>query len=200
MPILTKNQAKKLAKTVEKKPEKTQLTAPFARYLECLLEDAIFDRKTLLPKSYLHKSLLKDLLYLTKKQLVEIIHSLSLEDYAASMKQIVQPDILQEIHQHLAPKEQKLLTQYRATKEHPLFPPAPFKDLSSFTQEMHKRGIYRLGIAIQKEPEDFIWYISRTLDCGRGKMLLAAYEKKALANVQEDMLNCLLTLLQDDVS
>lgn len=197
LPLFSKKQGEKLAKALKMPFRKISLPKPLLTHLELVLEDAIFEDKYLLPKEYLSSSELEPLLHFDKKELVDLIDALSLYDLSLSLRQIVDQNILKEISDHLSEKEKKAVASFSSKQDGSLFPKILYKNPQQFKQELHKRGIYRLGIALQTQKEDFVWYISHTLDIGRGKLLLQAFHKKALANVAQDMVKSVLNVVEE---
>lgn len=197
-PLFSEKTREKLAKSLSIPWEPSQDgSSPLLDYLRLVVEEAFFWGQTILPVSYLQNSPLKDLLFYNKQELVDLIYELSLWDMAIELRQIVDQKVLQEIASTLSDEEKKEIARISKQALVPLFPRAHYKDLPSFEQEMHKRGIARLGIALLEESSDFLWHITRVLDKGRGTILLNMYEKKALANHAPDMINLVLDVLED---
>jgi hypothetical protein len=134
------------------------------------------DPVQLLPVYFLPESPLKQLLHLKKPELILLIDLLSMNDLAASLRQIVETKILKKIYSFLSEEEKRSLKKAALAKQ-------PFSTTrfslekwdgkeESFRLGLHKKGLARLGAALSAEHPDFIWYVCHELDIGRGKSLM----------------------------
>ncbi|MEM8629398.1 MAG: hypothetical protein AAGF04_04950 [Chlamydiota bacterium] len=195
-PLFRERTGKKLAKALDIPWTLPKLSPCFSRYLVQILEESLFHERATLPMEYMQKMPLFPLLTKTKKELVALIHHLSLFDIAIEMRQLVEQRRLQELSDSLGEGDQAIIAEISKALPPPLFPRTAYRDFPSFQQEMHKRGIVRLGIALLQTNKDFLWHITRRLDEGRGTLLLQTYEKKALAKHTQDMVSSVLGILQ----
>lgn len=131
-----------------------------------------------IPLPFLPKSELDPLYALTKNDLIELISFLGLYDLAHEMKKVVDTKLLKGIYGNLSPQKIEYLKTLMQQKEKISTPKFDLKDWSGDIKELenrlHKRGLRRLHIALAKEPPSKKWLITRTLDTGRGQILLEA--------------------------
>ncbi len=152
--------------------------------MQTLEERLIGESLQLLPVYFLPPSPLTPLLHLNKQQFVQLIDFLSLNDLATELMQIVETKILKKIYSFLSEEEKKFLKKAAHIKQPFSLPRLPLKKWDgtekSFRHLLHRRGLARLGIALTAEHPDFIWYICRQLDIGRGRAL-EKFSKSELA-------------------
>lgn len=152
-------------------------------FQQVLLSSLTGAHDRLLPVEFLPTSPLKQLLYLSKKQLTYLIDFLSLYDLAHELRQIVETKILKRIYSFLSEEERKFLKTAMAHKElHP--PPRIGLDKwegskEAFRHLLHKRGLTRLGAALSGQHPDLVWYVCHRLDIGRGNALFKLSAKEA---------------------
>lgn len=137
----------------------------------------------ILPVYFLPPTQLKPLLDLDKKQLVELIDSLSLIDLAVELRQIVETKILKKIYSFLSEEEKKSLKKVAHVKQPFTVSRLPLDkwdgEEKSFRLLLHKRGLARFSAALSTQHPDFIWYICHQLDIGRGRALAKLSESEA---------------------
>ncbi len=156
--------------------------SPLARaYLLHFLKEKMMP-KDILPEPHLPPSPLNQLLELSKDELTHLIDLLGIYDLAAELRQVVDRNLLQEIHAALAPVQMQFL-QY-ASKQ-PLKWMPPKLNLKDWDKEkktlqalLHKRGLYRLGKALCREDKSLQWHAVHRLDTGRGEYLMKLFAGK----------------------
>lgn len=140
-----------------------------------------------LPLEYLPQTELSPLSKWTKKDLVHLIDFLGLHDLASEIKSIVNKKHLDNIYSSLTQKQFHYLRICLYQREKLVGPklginPAE-KDPAKLKNLLHQRGLIRLGKALSGEHPDHVWYITHTLDVGRGKILMHYYAKDPIPNV-----------------
>lgn len=165
--------------------EITEIAKTFLRQQLLLSLEA--PEEGLLPVEYLPASPLNRLLALNKKDLMRLIDSLALYDFAQEARQIVETKILKKIYSLLSEEQKNILKKITIHKESNPLPKLGI-DKWEGTKEslrvlLHRRGLARLSIALSGEPRDLIWMICHKLDVGRGGTLfrLCAQEHKGPA-------------------
>lgn len=136
-----------------------------------------------LPLSFSPDYPLSKLLKIDKNLLLEMFDLLGLHDLAAKAKQIVDKTTLNSIDKSLTPIRKKI---YKAFLQKVDKAQLPEIDLSNWTGEprilkkiLHRRGILRLSSALAGYSKDFMWYFTRKLDTGRGRIVLRCYTEEA---------------------
>lgn len=148
-------------------------------------QELSFEKETMpLPKELLPKTDLDPLLSASKTELTDLIDLLSMHDLAAEVRHIVDKKLLHAIISKLTVDQQKYLRttlhQKPKMQEPPLQVREIYKDSKKFLHTLHKRGLKRLGSALSGLSPDFIWYITHTLDVGRGKLLMSFIQKEEI--------------------
>jgi hypothetical protein len=69
------------------------------------------------------------------------------------------------------------------------------EDPSLLKRAIHRRGLLRFGKALCGQHPDFVWYIARTLDTGRGQLVLEAYKPESEPKVTLLLKNQVLNLM-----
>ncbi len=140
-----------------------------------------------LPLNYLPETDLYPLAKWSKKKLVTLIDFLGLYDLASEVRHIVNRDYLKNIYSCLTPMQFHYLKVCLHQKQQIVSPKLgidPTKqDCSKLKQVLHRRGLLRLGRALCGQHPDLIWYISHTLDTGRGGILLKEYQPESVAKI-----------------
>lgn len=137
-----------------------------------------------IPISYLPSSSLSQLLELSKPELVNLVDYLALYDLADAVRNIVSKNELKNIYLCLTTNQQRFLRQCLHKNEKIA---APKLDLASWDgsckklkELLHIRGLFRLGKAICGQHPLFLWYLTRRLDSGRGKIIQGHYVEKKI--------------------
>lgn len=129
-----------------------------------------------IPLPFLPKSDLDSLYSLSKNELIELIAYVGLYDLAHEMKKVVDTKVLKNIYGNLNPLKLEYLKSLLQQKEKISTPKFDLKDWSGDIKDLenrlHKRGLRRLHLALAKEHPSKKWLISRTLDTGRGLILI----------------------------
>lgn len=152
------------------------LEAPVVRtFFQNILYDA-YPEKNITPKKLLASTALDGLLLLTKAELVLLIDLLAMHDVAAEIRSIVDKKIINSTLDCLSKQQKQFLKVALRAKSKGLITPLRLKEQlknpKGFSLFLHKRGLLRLAAALSGCEKDFIWYISHTLDKGRGTILL----------------------------
>jgi len=143
----------------------------------------------ILPREFLPESPLNVLLTLEKKELVRLIHILSLYDLCAELRQMVDTKMLKKICSFLTPEHQAALKLISAkTLDSHQFPKMGLDRTWDGTKEslyvqLHRRGLARLGVALSGEHPDLIWTLCHHLDIGRGSALMKLCSKEKVPDL-----------------
>lgn len=140
-----------------------------------------------LPLDFLPNTKMTPLAALTKQELMNINDFLGLYDLSSEVRRIVNKTFLKNIYTCLSPKQFYFLKSCLHQKEKLVSPPLgidPSKpNCPKLKQLIHRRGLVRLGKALCGEHKDLIWYLTRTLDIGRGKIILDHYKPEAIPTI-----------------
>ncbi|OGN56611.1 MAG: hypothetical protein A3D96_05665 [Chlamydiae bacterium RIFCSPHIGHO2_12_FULL_44_59] len=179
---------KNLARTLTLSLNGRDLTEVARSYLRKLLLDSLLGPEmSILPISCLPASSLDPLLYVTKKELTELIDHLSIQDLAVELRQIVETKMLKKIYIFLTDEEKKLLKLASGTKDSFTLGKLGLDRWDGSEESLrlllHRRGLQRLGVGLSGQHPDFIWYICHQLDIGRGTALNKACTKEPIPNI-----------------
>ncbi|MFI5342929.1 MAG: hypothetical protein ACHQUC_01785 [Chlamydiales bacterium] len=140
-----------------------------------------------LPLDFLPETDLTPLAYYDKKELMAMNDFLGLYDLASEVRRIVNKTHLKNIYTCLSSKQFYYLKACLHQKEKLVGPPLGFDpskpDCTKLKQLIHRRGLMRLGKALCGQHKDLVWYITHTLDTGRGKILLNQYKPEPIPTV-----------------
>ncbi|WP_039356208.1 hypothetical protein [Candidatus Protochlamydia amoebophila] len=140
-----------------------------------------------LPYDYLPETDLSELGTWNKDKLTLLIDFLGLHDLAVEVRHIVDKNHLKNIYACLTPKQFYYLKVCLHQKEVLSVPKLgidpSLKDCTKLKRIIHQRGLFRLSKALCGQHPDFIWYLAHTLDTGRGKLILNAYQKESIDKV-----------------
>lgn len=132
--------------------------------------------ETITPLFCLPHSPLTPLAFYSKIELQRLIDLLGLRDLAQQIRLIVDKKYQKRIVLCLTEEEQQFLDFY-IYKEQEKFAPQ-LLDLKSWDgtkralrQQIHKRGLIRLGKALSEQDANLLWHIFHTLDTGRAHVL-----------------------------
>lgn len=132
-----------------------------------------------LPREYLPKSSLADLLSLTKGELIDLIELLAMYDLSDTMRHIVDKKRLKSIYQCLPAQRQQFLRQCLHKKEKIAAPKLDIEKWDgspeALSSILHRRGMLRFGKALCGQGRHFLWHIVHTLDRGRGNAISQHY-------------------------
>lgn len=141
----------------------------------------------LLPKSFLPETPLFKLSSYSKAKLVEIIDFFGIYDLSEEMRTIVNTKNLKNIYGCLTPKKHQFLRNCMHLKDRLVAPKLHLEKWDGECQELHRilhrRGLLRLAKALSGQHPDLIWYLSRTLDSGRGKILISQVADEEIAGI-----------------
>lgn len=169
-------------------PEATppNLSAPIKTFLVQQLYEKL-NVSHLLPIEYLPETDFSSLLNWSKRDLTVLADFLGLHDLARDIRTIVNNQQLQNLYACLTPKEVRYLKICLHQKDKLISPKLGVdfsqQDCTKLRQVLHKRGLVRLGKALAEQHPDLIWYISHTLDIGRGSIVIRSCDKEADANI-----------------
>ncbi len=188
---------KNLQKTLGIKPL-SSLTPRGALFLKHhLIHSLLGEKENLLPPEYISSSILSPLLGFSKKRLVRLIDYLSLYDLAYEIKHIVDTKLLKQINQCLKDPLKAFLQKLLPQTEGERIPLQNWDGSKrSFYVLLHRKGLKKLALLLNKEQEALIWYVAHTLDIGRGSSLLKLCEKKVTANLAPAIMRGLQELLE----
>jgi hypothetical protein len=155
-----------------------------------------------IPAEYLPESLMRILLKLSKKQLIFLIDYLAMYDLAFELKHIVDTNILKPLFSFLDKKETAFVKNLSTSLD-------PFslgrihlekwdKQENSLRQLLHKKGIFRLSIALHNESKDLLWHIAHRLDVGRGSLLLKGYESPVAVSITDSIQASIIELVEGE--
>jgi hypothetical protein len=142
-----------------------------------------------LPIEYLPDSPLSLLVGWSKKELVNLIDFLGLHDLSGEIRQVVAKQALSSVYECLSPKQTAYLKMCLHQKDSVKSPPLKlnFKqlDCALLLKDLHRRGLMRLGKALSGQHPDLIWYLSHTLDTGRGSLLSQFYSPQPTPKITQ---------------
>ncbi|MGK5594393.1 MAG: hypothetical protein ACSNEK_03430 [Parachlamydiaceae bacterium] len=155
--------------------------------------------KELLPREFLPNTPVLRLLDFSKPKLVNLIDFFGLYDLAEEIRTIVDTKNLKHIYACLTPKKHQFLRLCLHQKERLVVPKLHLEKWDTSCSELHKklhrRGLARLGKALSNQHHDFLWYLSHTLDRGRGQILIAQAATKESESINSILNNQLLNLI-----
>ncbi|CUI15843.1 conserved hypothetical protein [Candidatus Protochlamydia naegleriophila] len=152
-----------------------------------------------LPYDYLPETDLSPLGTWSKARLTELIDFLGLHDLASEMRHIVDKNQLKNIYTSLSSKQFYYLKVCLHQKEILSVPKLGIdpskRDSTKLKRIVHRRGLLRLGKALCGQHPDFVWYLAHTLDTGRGKLILNAYQPESVPQVTSFLKGQVLNLM-----
>jgi len=198
--ILQKDTTDKLKKVLSITPSKKKISSHGKEFLHLLLLQSILPKDdALLPKEYLLKTSATPLLDLTKKELIQLIDYLAMYDLAQDCKKLIDKELLERVFSCLSRERKKFVQGLFSHKEPFSSPPLELKDWdgnrTSLLLLLHKRGMNRLAKAISFQHEDFIWYLTHTLDIGRGNFINTLILEKTSHTISGIILSHILELI-----
>lgn len=153
----------------------------------------------LLPKSFLPETPLFPLINLSKSKLVDIIDYFGLYDLSEEIRTIVNTKNLKNIYACLTPKKHQFLRNCMHLKDRLVAPKLNLDKWDGNCQELqrilHRRGLNRMGKALSGQHPDLIWYLTHTLDIGRGKILASQVSNQEVPGITPVLNIQLLNLL-----
>lgn len=176
-----KEQRKRLKEKL-KTPEPTAKVSEFLQnFLVSSLKNQIFPESS--PPLYeVPFSEMKELLRLTKGQLVHLIDLLGIHDLASDLRQIVDRNLLAKVHAALTQEHLHFL-HYCLKQPLKWIPPklniiSWDGDAQTLNLILHQRGLIRLGKALGDEHPTLQWHICHRLDTGRSSILMKVFAGK----------------------
>jgi hypothetical protein len=144
-----------------------------------------------MPIAYLPESPFNSLVDFKKNQIIELIDFLGIYDLAHEMRQIVATKNIKNLYRCLSAKQQQFLRICMHQKDRIVTPPLHLErwdgETTSLMQLMHKRGLLRLSAALSGQHPDLIWYLTHSLDIGRGQFLEKHIQKEPIPGVSETL-------------
>ncbi|MDP1836142.1 MAG: hypothetical protein Q8K75_09510 [Chlamydiales bacterium] len=145
-----------------------------------------------LPPAYLPSSLLNPLAGYSKTQLQRLIDLLGIRDLAQEIRLVVHKTHQETILKCLTDEERKFLDFYLYKEREKLtVPRLDLKqwggDAAKLRQQIHLRGLIRLGRALSGQNKDLLWYILHTLDTGRAGIIEQNCNTQPLDNVANEL-------------
>lgn len=169
-----------LMKMTDSKPQKRSAVASsyFIHEIIKRIEGAL----DVLPLELLAPMPLSRLLEINRDFLLEMIDLLGIYDLAINVKQIVNTVQLRKITDCLPPLKQKFLRLLISKVDKVQLPPLDLSrwdgDSAKLQKLIHRRGLYRLGLALSGYPADFMWHFTHVLDTGRAEIINRYYTDK----------------------
>ncbi len=149
---------------------------------------------------YLPITKISQLVKWNKSNLIKLIDFLGLYDAASEIRHIVSREHLQNLYACLTPPQLYYLKQCLHQKEQLVTPKLGIdlakQDSTLLKRILHRRGLLRLGRACCGEHPDFVWYISRILDTGRGNILIKEYQQEAMPKVTDILQQQVINIIQ----
>jgi hypothetical protein len=168
--------------------------APAPPLREYLLQDLYQRLKpaNMVPTAYLPQSPLNPLATYSKSQLQRLIDLLGLRDLAQEIRLIVKKTHQEVIFKCLNEEERKFLDYYLYKEQEKLtVPRLELKhwngDCAKLRQQIHARGLIRLGRALAGQNKDLLWYILHILDTGRANIIQQNSNTQPLDNVAGEL-------------
>lgn len=195
---LPKHQSEKLQSYLKLTPPKNTLPTSIQSFLlEKLYHH--WQPKDAIPIEFIPPSKLKDLLKLSKNDLVNFIDFLALHDVADAIRHIVDKKYLRNIYECLTPQQQQYLRLCLQNKEKLTAPKLDIEkwdgNAESFHNILHKRGMLRLGKALCGQTALFLWHLIHILDTGRGNTLLQHYQTSEIPHITPLLVQQVLSLI-----
>lgn len=162
--------------------------SPLAKnfFLQKMTQDWLTSEKSL-PKEFIEPTPLKELLNLTKLQLVTLIDYLGIQDLSIDLRKVLDKKVLEEINQKLSAQQKSYLNFCLKKGDLPLIKPEMIsfwqKDPTVFANLIQQKGLARCAAGLAHESQDLIWHISHLLDIGRGKELMKQLKEREIAKI-----------------
>lgn len=143
------------------------------------------------PFESIKESELSQLNRLKKQELVQLIDFLGLYDLTEEIHNIVDKKLLENIYSALTPKKKAYVKKCLLSKEKLVTNRLNLEywdgDPAKLAKLLHHRGMVRLGYALCALDENLVWYVTHTLDSGRGKKLLRYINDKEIPTVTKTL-------------
>lgn len=180
--ILPEEQASSLSKRVAV-PLLPPPSDPVKRFFSNVLYDKL-NAQAIVPPGFLKETPFSILLNLEKVQLITLIDYLGIYDLAFELREIVDKEVIKDVYAALSARKLNFLKVCLHQKERVQVAKMGLKnwrgDAAKLLRILHRRGIQRLACALSGQQPDLLWYLSRRLDSGRGRLLLAGYSKSEI--------------------
>lgn len=183
---LAEEQSQKLVKLLDITTPKIALSHELKGYLLTQVMQMLFT-DTILPLEYLPESALKPLTKWPKTRLTALIDYLGLYDLAEEIRLNVDKNFLKKIYSCIDTKKKNFLRQCLHQKEKLFASRMGLEkwdgDCDKLEALLHRRGLIRLGRALQGEHPDFAWHLIHALDSGRGAILEKEVSSKSAPEI-----------------
>ena len=140
------------------------------------------------------------LVNLQKREIVDLIDFLGLYDLAEEVRRIVDTKRLQQIYETLTQKKHDFMRKCMQTREKLVTSKMNLDhwdgNHDKLNKILHHRGMVRLGYALSGAHPDLIWYVTHTLDTGRGQKLMEFINEKSVSGVTDSVTKQVLNVIQ----
>lgn len=194
--VLSQQQASKLSKWFPYR--KNAISQPMQNFLLKMIESHL-DHPKPIPLEFLPDSPLNQLGSWNKERLIELVEFLGIYDLAAEIRHIIDKERLKKFSPCLSPKHKQFLHMCLHHPEKLSVPPIGLNtwdgNCRTLFSLIHNRGLLRLGKALSGHPPDLVWYITHTLDVGRGHFLTKHYSYQPIQGVTPILMQQVLHLI-----
>lgn len=196
--FLPPKQAEKIQSALKIKGEIPTFSPLMKRFvLSRIANDLPF--KDTLPFENIPDSELSKLSQLSKQEIVQLIDFLGLYDLTEEMHNIVDKKLLENINNALTAKKKAYVKKCLLSKEKLVTNRLNLEywdgDPAKLSKLLHHRGMVRLGYALCAQDESLVWYITHTLDAGRGNKLLRYINDKEIPTVTKTLREQVLNVI-----
>lgn len=196
---LPAEQAQGLCRLLKLSMPSTTPAPPIGQFLLSALYKRVSPEERL-PASFLASSSLSPLGEYDKTQLIRLIDLLGLRDLVQEVRLIVNKRQQTAILSCLNEEEKQFFDFYMYKQREKLT--VPRFDFTGWTgdcrklrQQVHQRGLNRLGKALKGQNPDLLWYVLHTLDVGRAAIIKLNYESKTPEEVTTELLRQVIGLI-----
>jgi len=188
-----------LSKQFDEKPYSKEITESVKEYIHLILLNSLLgEEDVILPIQYIEYSPINILASKAKNTLIQVIDYLALFDLAKEIRKTLNTNTIKKIYSCLSDGEKKFLKRTQSLSD-----PVTFSSLlekwdgtrESFRKILHKKGLYRFGLALCGSHPDLIWYVCHLLDIGRGASLMKLCEKKVNPVISDTIQSHILEIL-----
>jgi hypothetical protein len=199
MTILPEPQKTKIGKVLAIPLKSAEPLPKFVQY--ALLKNITLQVKPqdVLPLAYLPNTVLSPLSTLNKNQLVALIGFLGVHDLAESIRHIINKKFLAKLYNVLNAKQKHCLRTCLHKPEKVVSTKMEIEkwdgDPKKLDTMLQRRGLVRLGKALCGQHPDLVWYITHTLDSGRGGILLQNFSPEATTGVTPHLVQQVVNMI-----
>lgn len=197
--VLPNSQKLKLQAIFNSSPMDMTLSDSIQGYLLNRLYQEIKDPEVL-PLAILKQTPLSILADFTKNDILTLINLLGIYDLADNMKRIIDKNHLKNIYACLSLKKKQFLRLCMHQKFKINTPPLKLEqwngDCKILEDQLHQRGMLRLGKALCGQHPHLIWYITHILDTGRASVLLKYYQNEPIDGITVSLTQQVIQVIQ----